>query len=210
MATENEKGRTDAELLGAWDDGDSASGNTLLERYFDRLLVFFGPRSDPDVEDLVQRTMMSCVRSRARLRNASSFRAFLFTIAKNELIDHLRRRRPIADSAEVDELAGERTTPSQFAAEQEEKAALGRALMTLELDLQIVVALHYWEGMTQAELTEVLELPLGTVKSRLRRAKEGLRASLAADTTPPQADATLRSLGEWAAAMRDQQRTAIP
>ncbi len=59
MATGNETSRTDVELLEAWDDGDSASGNALLERYFDRLLVFFGPRSDPDVEDLVQRTMLA-------------------------------------------------------------------------------------------------------------------------------------------------------
>lgn len=194
---------TDATLLEGWAGGDKQAGNRLLERYFDRLLVFFGPRADGEVEDLVQRTMMSCLNARGSVREASSFRAFLFRTAKNELIDHYRRRDASREQAVSAELACERTTPSQFAIGREERDALARALTRLDLELQIVIALYYWEGATQAELTEILELPLGTVKSRLRRAKEALREHLLADAGSIAADATLQSLGAWAKRLQD-------
>ncbi|MBC8067349.1 MAG: sigma-70 family RNA polymerase sigma factor [Deltaproteobacteria bacterium] len=151
----------------------------------------------------MQRTMLSCVRARASVQRASSFRAFLFTTAKHELIDHYRRRRvSMPPTDEPDDAACERTTPSQFAMGRQERRALARALQTLEVDLQVVVALHYWEGMTNVELAETLEIPLGTVKSRLRRAKEALHERLAERAGTREAEATLASLGEWAEQLR--------
>lgn len=188
----------DASLLRAWSEGDTDAGNRLLGRYFDRLLVFFGPRAERDVEDLVQRTMLSCVRAHASVHTSSSFRAFLFTTAKNELVDHYRRRGSAPPLAEPDDVVCQRTTPSQYAVGREERRRLARALQRLDLDLQMVVALHYWEGMTNVELAETLEIPLGTVKSRLRRAKEALQELLLAQATPAEVDATLASLETWA------------
>lgn len=199
---------TDAALLEGWADGDNAAGNRLLDRYFDRLLAFFGQRVDRDVEDLVQRTMMSCLSARASVRNASCFRAFLFRVARNELIDHYRRKDPMRESVEPDEGLCERTTPSQFAADRQQKAALSLALSKLELELQIVLALHYWEGMTHAELTETLALPLGTVKSRLRRAKAALREQLLTAAETAEVDRTLQSLTSWAQALREKDSSA--
>jgi RNA polymerase sigma-70 factor, ECF subfamily len=194
----------DAALLGAWADGDTDAGNRLLGRYFDRLLVFFGPRAERDVEDLVQRTMLSCLRARGSVVHASSFRAFLFTTAKHELIDHYRRRSHQPPLAEPDEVVCERTTPSQFVVGREQRRALARALRSIDVDLQVVVALHYWEGMTNAELAETLEIPLGTVKSRLRRAKEALHEVLVAEQSRPNADETLASLDRWAEQVRER------
>jgi RNA polymerase sigma factor (sigma-70 family) len=198
----------DATLLLAWAEGDADAGNRLLGRYFDRLLVFFGPRAERDVEDLVQRTMLSCVRARDSLERASSFRAFLFTTAKNELIDHYRRRSHALPLAEPDEAAADRTTPSQFAVDRQQRRALARALQSIDVDLQVVVALHYWEGMTNAELAETLEIPLGTVKSRLRRAKEALHARLLEQQPTALADETVASLDRWAAHVREQSSPA--
>lgn len=188
----------DAALLAAWSNGDAGAGNRLLGRYFERLLVFFGPRAERDVEDLVQRTMLSCVRAHASVQKASSFRAFLFTTAKHELVDHYRRRASALPIAEPDDVVCERTTPSQFAIGREQRRTLARALQTLDVELQMIVALHYWEGMTNAELAETLEIPLGTVKSRLRRAKEALHERLVARSTVAEADVTLASLDAWA------------
>ena len=188
----------DATLLHAWSQGDGDAGNRLLGRYFDRLLVFFGPRAERDVEDLVQRTMLSCVRAHATVHKASSFRAFLFTTAKNELVDHYRRRGSAPPLAEPDDVVCQRTTPSQYAVGREQRRMLARALQRIDVDLQMVVALHYWEGMTNAELAETLEIPLGTVKSRLRRAKEALQELLLAHATAAEVDVTLASLDAWA------------
>lgn len=198
----------DAALLDAWTEGDNVAGNRLLERYFERLRVFFGARAERDVEDLVQRTLMSCVRARDSVQRASSFRAFLFTTAKHELIDHYRRRSvERARSGDVagpepDDEACERTTPSQFAMRREQRRALGRALRAIDVELQVVIALHYWEGMTNAELAETLEIPLGTVKSRLRRAKEALDEQLQGRLPAREIDETLVSLEQWAERVR--------
>lgn len=192
----------DAALLNAWTDGDSAAGNRLLERYFERLRVFFGARAEGDVEDLVQRTLMSCVRARDSVQRASSFRAFLFTTAKHELIDHYRRRQIDVASPEPDDEASERTTPSQFAIRREQRRVLGVALRAIDVELQVVIALHYWEGMTTAELAETLEIPLGTVKSRLRRAKEALDEQLRGRLAAREVDETLVSLERWAERVR--------
>lgn len=193
---------SDAALLEAWAAGDNAEGNRLLDRYFDRLLAFFGLRVNRDVEDLVQRTMMSCLASRASVRKASSFRAFLFSVARNELIDHYRRKDPIGECIEPDDAQCERTTPSQFAVGRQQKHALAISLSKLEVELQIVLALYYWEGMTHAELTETLALPLGTVKSRLRRAKAALRDQMLTAANARDVDGTLQSLTSWARALR--------
>lgn len=197
-------GDSDAVLLEAWAVGDNIAGNRLLDRYFDRLLAFFGLRVDRDVEDLVQRTMMSCLASRASVRDTSSFRSFLFSIARNELIDHYRRKDPLAECVEPEDARCERTTPSQFAVGRQQKVALSIALSRLEVELQIVLALYYWEGMTHSELTETLRLPLGTVKSRLRRAKEALRQQMLEDADAHQVDGTLQSLASWARALREK------
>ncbi len=191
---------TVADLLDAWSSGDDGAGNRLLERYFDRLLVFFGARSDVDVEDLVQRTMMSCLQARSKLRSASSFRAFLFTVARHELIDHRRRRDVVREEEAPSELVCERTTPSGFALARQRRHGLARALLRLGVEVQVAVALHYWEGMTHAELAEVLAIPLGTVKSRLRAARAELRTLLTQEGTAADAEATLESLGAWARA----------
>ncbi|MBL4688462.1 MAG: sigma-70 family RNA polymerase sigma factor [Nannocystaceae bacterium] len=193
---------SDAALLEAWAAGDNAEGNRLLDRYFDRLLAFFGLRVNRDVEDLVQRTMVSCLASRASVRKASSFRAFLFSVARNELIDHYRRKDPIGECIEPDDAQCERTTPSQFAVGRQQKHALAISLSKLEVELQIVLALYYWEGMTHAELTETLALPLGTVKSRLRRAKAALRDQMLTAANARDVDGTLQSLTSWARALR--------
>jgi RNA polymerase sigma-70 factor (ECF subfamily) len=70
-------------------------------------------------------------------------------------------------------------SPSRFAAERQEQAQVLDALHRLPLDLQITLELHYWEEMTVAEIAVVLEIPVGTVKSRLHRARDRLRELLA-------------------------------
>jgi RNA polymerase sigma-70 factor (ECF subfamily) len=69
-------------------------------------------------------------------------------------------------------------SPSQFAAVREAQAQVLDALHRLPLDLQITLELHYWEEMSVAEIAVVLEIPPGTVKSRLHRARERLREVL--------------------------------
>ena len=86
--------------------------------------------------------------------------------------------------------------------QQRLRRLLLRALRSIPLDLQIAIELHYWEGMSGRELAEVLEIPEGTVRSRLRRAQEALEAAMAVHAEDPESLASTRAeLDKWAASL---------
>ena len=169
---------SDLELLEAWARQDEAAGNTLLERYFPALHRFFVNKVDRDVDDLVQRTMLRCVAHRDSVVRAQSFRAYLFRIARNELYDYFSRRaaRPVDfTNASVIDLG---TTPSAKVDKEQREQRLRAALRHLPVELQVILELHYWEDLSGSELAEALEMPLGTAKSRIRKAKQELERIL--------------------------------
>lgn len=171
----------DEALHASWRGGDRAAGQTLFERYFDALFRFFENKTNgADVSDLVQRTFLGCVEARDRFQGASSFRTFLFAIARHELSGFYRaRRRGAQVDFGVSSVADLASTPSTLVRKKSERAALTEALQSLPLDLQIAVELRFWEGLSGPDLAVVLGVPEGTIRSRLRRALEGLRDALA-------------------------------
>ncbi len=166
----------DYELLRAWRSDDPSAGNELVRRHFASVFSFLRSKVPEHVDDLVQRTFLACVESVDRIDDSRSFRAYLFGIARRQLIYHYRRNNrdndrfdPMMES--VHDASG---SPSQHVAAREDQRRVLEALRRLPLDLQITLELHYWETMTVAEIADVLEIPPGTVKSRLHRARERL------------------------------------
>jgi RNA polymerase sigma-70 factor (ECF subfamily) len=87
---------------------------------------------------------------------------------------------------------------------QEQKLLL-EALRGLTLELQMVVQLHYWERLPLAEIGTIMEIPVGTVKSRLARAREGLRRNIAAaEASEALKQSTATDLERWAHSLRAQ------
>jgi RNA polymerase sigma-70 factor (ECF subfamily) len=75
----------------------------------------------------------------------------------------------------------------------------------LPVDLQVALELHYWEDLSTAELAGILEIPQGTVKSRLRRAREALVTAIEQlSTDPQQRRETIDNLDQWAREVRAQ------
>jgi RNA polymerase sigma-70 factor (ECF subfamily) len=171
---------TDEELLRAWTEGDERAGESLFRRSFDALFRFFRTKAPDACEDLIQATMLECVRSRERIWVDAPFRPFLFGVARNCLLHHFRSRfRDRLDfDASQSSVADLDPRPSTLAVRNAEQAQLLEAMRHIPLDLQVVLELHYWEELGTRELATVLEIPQGTVKSRLRRAREALRAAL--------------------------------
>lgn len=94
-------------------------------------------------------------------------------------------------------------TPSQVVAMREEQRFLLVALQRLPLEIQMAVELHYWEQVPEREIAEVLEIPQGTVKSRLFRGRELLRKHLGdVIATPEQLESTMHGLETWARSLR--------
>lgn len=196
--------------LQAWRDGDAAAGDALLQAHFGSLVRLFHARMPHRAADLIQRTMLACVESRARIPEGLPFRAYLLGIARRILVGEYReadreaRRR--AELHDYDELV--RTSPSEAVARRQQQRVLLAALRELPLDLQLAIELHYWEELGMDEVAAVLEIPIGTAKSRVRRARELLVEGMERSGAEPETRAAgvesvvAVDLGRWAHELR--------
>jgi RNA polymerase sigma factor (sigma-70 family) len=169
--------RADEDLLQAWREGDASAGNELFDRYFDPLFRFFQSKVDDAAEDLVQQTFLAIVRASDGFRNESSFRTYVFTAARSKLYRHLSTRAAKDGPVDfgVDSVAAIAPTPATWAADREEQRLLHEALRRLPVDMQVALELYHLEGFEGHEIATILEVPEGTVRSRLRRGLERLR-----------------------------------
>lgn len=186
----------DLELLDRWRQGNSEAGNELFKRHLESLYRFFANKVGNDVEELIQNTLLGCVKGRDQFRGEASFRTYLFCIARNELYAYFRRRkRDDGLDFSVSSLVDLGPSATSLIAKNQRQRLLLDALTRIPLEQQLVVELFYWEHMTTAELAAFLEVPHGTAKSRLRLARESLRRAmveLAGD--PTEAAGTLEEL----------------
>ena len=142
-----------------------------LWRYLRRLA-----NSDDTARDLMQDTWLRVLRGIGRLREPASLRPWLFGIARRVAMDRLRYeyiRRP-AEDVELDELAADETA----AHDDPDLATLDAALAALPPMERETLTLFYLRELTLPEMAAMLEVPLGTVKSRLFRARQVLRRAL--------------------------------
>lgn len=193
-------------LFRAWRGGDRAAGEALVERHFEAIERFFATKTGDGGEDLVQVTFLRCLEAGQTYRFDGSFRAFLFGIARNVLLEHIRARGrhgggplDFSQSAIVD-LAPGVATLVQYRADQRN---LVQALQKLPVDLQVLVELYYWEELEVAALAEVLEIPAGTVKSRLHRARTLLAEGIESSAEGADLEGSVRKqFLDWLAATR--------
>ncbi len=195
----------DRALIEAWRAGDARAADTLLRRYFDPLWRFFRNKVDEHAEEMIQRTMTALLKAREQFRGESSFRTYLFRIARSELFRFYRERERAADRLDFDavSVADMGASPSSVAARREHERALLIALRRIPLESQIVLEWHYWEELKMTEIAEALGVPLGTAKSRLRRAREQLEEALRQTIeSREQLNSTLQNLEGWARQLR--------
>ncbi|MCA9687662.1 MAG: sigma-70 family RNA polymerase sigma factor, partial [Myxococcales bacterium] len=176
----------------------------LFQRHFEAIERFFANKVDRDIEELVQETFARCVSASERFEGRASFRTFLFGVAHRVLLESFRRKHhhqplDLETQSAVDLGAG----PSSILAERQEKRVLLEGLRRIPVDLQVVLELHYWEGLTGAELSEILGIPEATAYSRIRRAKQLLDKALRrVAASPAVLRNTASNLDRWAASIR--------
>ena len=175
---------SDEALLGRIAQGDRGAFAQLFRRHAGRVkgyLVRSG-FSGTEAEEAVQEVMLSVWRRAATFDPArAGALTWLFAMARNRRIDMLRRRRPEPDPA--DPLFQPDPDPgaqaSAMAADRD--AAVRAAMSALSAEQRDVVRLAFYDGLTHAQIAAMTDLPLGTVKSRLRLAMERLRGALGED-----------------------------
>ena len=127
-------------------------------------------------DDLVQQTMLKALNNQRQLKNMAAAEAWLFRILSNCLKDHYRAKREVLSTEEV-ELRDE-STPDREANQQQLVETVRQAVQSLPLPQRQVVTLVDLEGFAYASVADILEIPVGTVMSRLCRGRRALRELL--------------------------------
>ena len=189
---------SDQELLEAWRSGDRRAGSRLFRRHFAGVRQLFRHNvANPDTaEELTQATFLACVQKREQLHEGMQLRAYLLGIAKHKLHDHYRRK----SRERKHEIPWSAISPQRLA-EAEDESLLARLCRAQDVHL-LATALNrlpkehrrllqdfYWRRLKRGELAEQLGVPVGTIGSRLSRARRLLEAEIAkleaADGSPP-------------------------
>jgi RNA polymerase sigma-70 factor (ECF subfamily) len=170
--------------------GDLNALSDLIARYQNRLYRYLLRivRQPAEAEDLFQQTWLKVVEKIGAFDAGRNFDAWLFTLARNLAIDHLRRVRPqsldepLAHSrygeTVADRIPSRDDTPLEHALAAERRTAIGDAMSALPLIYREVLTLRFEEEMKIEDIAQVTAVPVSTAKSRLRRSLEQLREAL--------------------------------
>ncbi|MBA2322439.1 MAG: sigma-70 family RNA polymerase sigma factor [Deltaproteobacteria bacterium] len=183
----------DIELVSAIKAGDPLAFQGLVEKYQNRIfaMVYGMTRNREDARDIAQDTFVKAFRNLDSFRLESSFYTWLYRIAMNLTIDHARRvkRQPVG---EFDETIAQRDdagsiaephhidSPSRALERKELYTHIMDALDRLPEDQKQVILLRELEGLSYKEISDLLEIPEGTVMSRLFYARKKMQKLLAA------------------------------
>jgi RNA polymerase sigma-70 factor, ECF subfamily len=167
----------DTELLAQIGRGDQAAFRTLLDRHARYLfgVAHAMSGSTADAEDLVQETLVGALTSAAKFRGESSVRTWLVRILINRvrMWRRSRKSRGLDESTAVTGSLASASPPVGSAVDA--KLDLTQMLAQLSAEHRQVIILRELQGMTYEEMATALEVPRGTVESRLHRAREELR-----------------------------------
>lgn len=185
--------RSDEQLVDAAKGGEAAAMDELLRRHYDRVhavcrRIAGGTR---DADDAAQEAMIRVVRNLDRFDGRSAFGTWVYRIATNTALDELRKRkrRPQLRSVADDDDLRQRPEQADEIADRlidsvADRLAIDAALAELPEEFRAAVVLRDVGDLDYAEIAEVLELPIGTVKSRIARGRRLLIEKLGNRDTP--------------------------
>ncbi len=181
----------DRELVSAAQAGDRAAMDALLRRHYDRILALCRrvTGSDADGADAAQEALIAIVRGLPRFDGRARFSTWVYRVATNVCLDELRRqrRRPVPGLGDADEAAA--ADPMDDVPLLEDRVGdridIDAALATLPPDFRAAVVLRDVCQLDYAEISQVLGIPPGTVRSRIARGRAAAAAALAGNPDPP-------------------------
>ncbi|HZZ70715.1 MAG TPA: sigma-70 family RNA polymerase sigma factor [Pirellulales bacterium] len=184
----------DAQLIDETLGGNSAAFGRLVTKYQDRLFntIVHVVGSADEAQDVVQDAFVQSFLKLKSFQGNSAFFTWLYRIAFNVAISQRRRRKPTVSVEQHREASGQEpldhaAAPTERLESQERVEQVRQALATLSEEHRTVVVLREIDGCCYETIAEILDLPVGTVRSRLHRARlelrEQLRESLLEDPT---------------------------
>ncbi|MFT5396643.1 MAG: RNA polymerase sigma-70 factor (ECF subfamily) [Gammaproteobacteria bacterium] len=177
---------TDKELIERVKNGEKAAYDLLVLKYQQRIvnLVLRFVRNHSDALDVTQEAFIKAYRALPNFRGDSAFYTWLYRIAVNTAKNHLavQSRRPRSsdyDVSEIEQIEGnsaliEQATPENLLLKDELQGTVLKAIEDLPEDLKTAIMLREVEGLSYEEIASVMECPIGTVRSRIFRAREAI------------------------------------
>jgi len=181
---------TDKVLVRRVQGGDKAAFDLLFKRYQHKIygLVSRYVNDPEDIEDVVQESFIKAYRALPRFRGDSAFYTWLYRIAINTAKNHLvaRSRKPPdsdIDAEDAENFDGadalrEIENPENSLHTDQLQAAIDAALAALPDDLRSAVTLREFDGLSYEQIAQIMECPVGTVRSRIFRAREAIDTAL--------------------------------
>jgi RNA polymerase sigma-70 factor (ECF subfamily) len=170
----------DEELVAKVKEGDLESLECLVIRYQERLISFvvYLVKNEMEAEEIVQDTFFNLYKTIRRVDETRKFSTYLYQIAKNLSFSHLRKKKIelSLDEALVLGMGEDGLYDDYFVKETSEK--LKQQVSSLEDKYRHPLQMQYHDGLSYGEIGEKLKLPVGTVKTRISRAKQILREKL--------------------------------
>lgn len=165
-------------------DGDLDAFSKVVEAYRPRVqrIAYSAVGSAQEADDVAQEVFVKVWQNLDRYVHGASFSSWLYRITVNTAIDRLRRRKP---TLALDDLIGEATSnpsnerPEQLVLQRDTTERVRHAIAALPPTARITLILREYEQLSYKEIAEVLQIPIGTVMSRLNYARQALKRSLA-------------------------------
>ncbi len=168
----------DAALVRRAQQGDKQAFNLLVLKYqikIEKVIARY-VRDPHEVFDLTQETFIKAYRALERFRGTSSFYTWIYRIAVNTAKNYLialTRRPPDTDiDAQLDIELSTEVSPEQLLLRDEIERTVFQVINSLPLELRVVIILRELEGLSYEEIADIMRCPLGTVRSRIFRARE--------------------------------------
>ena len=172
---------TDQQLVEKVQNGDKQAYNLLVLKYQNRVtnLVARYVKNSGDVADVTQEAFIKAYRALPNFRGESAFYTWLYRIAVNSAKNYLvsQSRKPPANDVDADEggeVLHEMASPEKKLLTKEIETVLLGAVAKLPEDLRMAITLREMEGMSYEDIATVMECPVGTVRSRIFRAREAV------------------------------------
>lgn len=177
--------RSDAELVAMAQAGAREAVDQLLRRHYDRLYAVCRrvAGNDADAADACQEALMAIVRGLPKFDGRSTFKTWSHRVATNATLDELRRRKRRPDP--VEETPEPVATVPAFDDRLAESSVLDVALRQLPEEFRVPVVLRDIGGLDYAEIADTLNIPPGTVRSRIARGRRHLASILTAGDGSP-------------------------
>jgi RNA polymerase sigma-70 factor, ECF subfamily len=172
----------DIEIIRKFKHGEAAAFNDIVLKYQDRIfnLCLYMLRDAGDAQDAAQDSFIKAYRALHDFSPDSSLYTWLYRIAMNTCLDSRRKRKQmhIDSNSMLENIPSQRPSPEKLYEAKEISEALRGALQKMPEKLRAAIVLREIEGLSYEEISDILDISSGTVKSRISRAREELRSLL--------------------------------